>query len=126
MISYKTFERNYKLSKVFDGVSYIDPEYKELIDDLIDISENGSVICSNGKGITIPDITYSYVYNNEERFHYCKINNERTFIYTTHLTKRLFHSHRISDYHIHSFINDFIINFIDYDKKESQMVKCFQ
>lgn len=114
MLSYKSFERDYKLAKVFNYNIFDNDVYckhKGLIEHLFNISDKCEVT-STDEYNSRKQITYNYYYNKRFMFNIHRIDNRLIIGKTSSIMLELSESN--GNYH---FIVDFIANFIDHDNK---------
>lgn len=126
MINYQKFERDYKLSKIFDYDLFDNDTYRshsEVIKYLLEIERYGYVM--EDKYFVLEDSPiYNYIYDDKELFSYYIDNGKRHFQSTSKIMIELLNY--IDDKSIEylsEFIADFKANFINYKKKEMEHKK---
>lgn len=122
MLNYKSFERDYKISKLF-GYDIFDTntyrKYKGVIEDLLDISDKCKVEMHESTRYPV----YKYYYEERLMFERYGIHDAFVIGKTSLIVTEITENNTEPNYFISDFVIDFISNFIDHDSKIKENVR---
>lgn len=125
MISYKEFERTFRLYTLLGESVFNGNENVRIIKFFIDVSDTGYVI----KNLHGNDNYYGYRYDDVLMFTYSYSDQSVVFSNKNFFVYKLFNdmspeeeSYKYSRLEVHDFISEYLENFLDLKKKEKESI----